>query len=210
MNIKEQSFASPPELRMVIREVAWETYDALSEQRTGSVPRMTFDQGVLEMMSPMREHENIGCLIGRLAEAYSEIHDIEIISVASMTVKRSSLSKGFEPDESYYVTHAAQMLSKTKMDFEIDPPPDLVIEVEITSSAIEKLKLFAAMNVPEVWRHDGTQLTMYRLEDSSYREIPSSVELPGLEAGRINATLIHRNSIGETKLIKEFRKSIMG
>jgi Uma2 family endonuclease len=94
------------------------------------------------------------------------------------------------------------------MDFERDPPPDLVVEVELTSSAIAKMKLFAAMEVPEVWRHDGESLTMYRLENSQYREIDSSVELPGLDSARINAILLRRHSVGETKLIKEFRQSI--
>lgn len=83
-----------------------------------------------------------------------------------------------------------------------------MVEVELTSSAIAKMKLFAAMQVPEVWHHDGECLTMYRLEDSRYREIESSVELPGLDSGRINAILLRRHSVGETKLIKEFRQSI--
>ncbi|XZE20367.1 Uma2 family endonuclease [Pirellulaceae bacterium SH449] len=198
-----------PEVRMVLREVAWETYDALSDQRDGRTPRMTYDRGILEMMSPAREHENIGRLLGRLIETYSEVHDIEIISVASMTVKHSGLSKGFEPDESYYVTHAAQVLGKKDMDFEVDPPPDLIVEVELTSSAIKKMDLFAAMKVPEVWRHDGKNLSMYRLVDNQYQSILSSVELPGLVSERINATMGLRNSTGETKLIKEFRKSII-
>jgi Uma2 family endonuclease len=208
MDTKPITYLVPPETRMVLENVAWETYAALADQRRGSVPRLTYDQGVLEMMSPRREHENIGCLVGRMIEAYSEVRGIEIISVASMTVKRSSLSKGFEPDESYYVTHAADMLGRTEMDFERDPPPDLVVEVELTSSAIAKMKLFAAMQVPEVWRHDGEGLTMYRLEDSQYREIESSVELPGLDSARINATLLRRHAVGETKLITEFRQSI--
>lgn len=88
--------------------------------------------------------------------------------------------------------------------------PDLVVAVELTSSAIEKLRLFAAMSVPEVWRHNGEILTMYRLENAQYREIGSSVELPGLDAQRINGILLRRNSVGETKLIREFRTSIGG
>lgn len=197
-----------PETRMVLDNVAWETYVALADQRSGSVPRMTYDNGVLEMMSPKREHENIGRIIGRIVETYSELMDIEIISVASVTVKRSDLSKAFEADESYYVTHAVQLLGKNEMDFEVDPPPDLVIEVELTSSAIKKMQLFAAMHVLEVWRHDGESLQMYRLLDGAYQGIESSLQLPGLTAQRINETLAQRDKIGETKLIQGFRKSI--
>ncbi len=199
---------SESESRMVLENVAWDTYSALADQRRGSVPRMTYDNGVLEMMSPKREHENIGRLIGRMVETYSERKDIEIISVASVTVKRSDLSKAFEADESYYITHATQLLAKLELDFGVDPPPDLVIEIELTSSAIKKMQLFAAMHILEVWRHDGESLQMYRWEDGNYHLIESSLQLPGLTSHRINETLALRDSIGETKLIQRFRKSI--
>ena len=208
MSIVQRHLVEPPETRMVLENVAWDTYVALADQRRGSVPRMTYDNGVLEMMSPKREHENIGCLIGRMIEIYSELRDIEIISVASVTVKRSDLSKAYEADESYYVTHAAELLGKKELDFEVDPPPDLVVEVEITTSAIKKMLLFAAMKVPEVWRHNGESLTMYRLDSEAYLPIDSSVELPGLTAERINQSLASRDSIGETKLIQGFRKAV--
>jgi Uma2 family endonuclease len=197
-----------PETRMVLENVAWETYVELADQRRGSIPRMTYDNGVLEMMSPKRDHENMACLIGRIVETFSELKDIEIISVASVTVKRSDLAKAFEADESYYVTHAAQLLGKKELDFAVDPPPDLVIEVELTSSAIKKMQLFAAMHVLEVWRHDGESLQMHRWLDGAYQQIESSVQLPGLTAQQINETLALRDTIGETKLIQGFRKSI--
>jgi Uma2 family endonuclease len=210
VSLVQRHIVEPPETRMVLENVAWETYVALADQRRGSVPRMVYDNGVLEMMSPQREHENIGRLIGRMIETYSELRDIEIISVASVTVKRSDLSKAYEADESYYVTHAAELLGKRELDFQIDPPLDLVVEVEITSSAIRKLLLFAAMKVPEVWRHNGESLNMYRLENEAYVPIDSSVELPGLAAERINQHLARRDSIGETKLIQRFRKAVSG
>lgn len=210
MSTIQRHVVEPPETRMVLEDVAWDTYVALADQRRGSIPRMTYYNGVLELMSPKRDHENIGRFIGRMIETYSELRDIEIISVASMTVKRSDLHKGYEADESYYVTHAAELLGKRELDFEVDPPPDLVVEVEITSSAIKKMLLFAAMKVPEVWRHDGESLNMYRLENDAYVPIDSSVELPGLSAKRINQSLADRDKIGETKLIQQFRAAMGG
>ena len=207
MSVVERVF-SEPETRMDLKGVEWGTYVALSDQRRGSVPRMTYDNGVLEMMAPKREHENIGCLIGRLVETYSEVKNIEIISVASVTVKRSDLSKAFEADESYYVHNAGRLLSKRELDFSTDPAPDLVVEVEMTSSAINKLQLFAAMGVLEVWRHDGHRLQMYELCDGVYRQITSSLQLPGLDATQVNEVLSQRNTTGETKLIQSFRLSV--
>ena len=136
------------------------------------------------------------------------VFEIEIQSVASTTFKRKELTKAFEADESYYVQHAEQIRPKEEIDLAVDPPPDLVIEVEITSSAIQKLKLFAAMGVPEVWRHDGDRLEMFRLKGSQYEGIDSSEALPGLTVATINDVLRRRFEIGETALIREFRQSI--
>ena len=169
---------------------------------------MTYDKGILEMMSPKRQHEYLGRLIGRMVEAYSESRDIEIISVKSITVKRSDLKKAFESDESYYIAHAVQLLEKEELDFEIDPPPDLVIEVEITTSAIDKMQLFATMEIPEVWRHDGRSLQMFRWVEGSYMPIESSNQLPELQAALMNQMLASRLTTGETKLIKDFRQRI--
>jgi len=197
-----------PETRTVLENIRWETFVELAEQRRGSVPRMTFDEGVLELMSPRRQHENIGSLIGRLVETYTEVRDIEIQSVASTTFKRKDLQKAFEADESYYVQHADLIRPKEELDLAIDPPPDLVIEVEITSSDIRKLKLFAAMGVPEVWRHNGEKLQMYSLRDGQYQPIESSLALPGLTSEVIDSILEKRFEFGETALIRQFRQSL--
>ncbi|MFM1902408.1 MAG: hypothetical protein RLZZ440_308 [Planctomycetota bacterium] len=196
------------ETRTVLENVRWNTFLELADGRSGSVPRMTFDQGVLELMTPRRQHENIGRLIGRIAETYSEVRGIEIVSCASTTFKRPDLDRAFEADESYYIAHADEIRPKDEVDLQIDPPPDLVIEVEITSSAIAKLKLFAAMGVPEVWRHDGNRLQMLWLDSGRYQSIDLSRGLPGLTAGMIDAVLARRFEQGETALIKEFRSSL--
>ena len=193
------------ETRTKLEHVRWETFLELADGRSGSVPRMTFDQGVLELMTPRRQHETIGRLIGRVVETYSEVRGIEILSCASTTFKRPDLDCAFEPDESYYITHADQIRPKDEVDLQVDPPPDLVIEVEITSSAIAKLRLFAAMGVPEVWRHDGTRLEMLSLDADNYQPLVSSRCLPGLTAAMIDTLLARRFEQGETALIREFR-----
>lgn len=198
----------PSETRMLCEFVAWQTFVDLADSKNGSVPRLTYDDGVLELMSPGRQHENIGRLVGRIIETYSEVREIEIQSVASTTFKRSDLKKAFEADESYYIEHAELIRPKPDVDLAIDPPPDLVIEVEITASAIAKLKLFAAMGVPEVWRHNGERLEMFRLDGDLYAPISSSVCLPGLMLDEVNSLLDKRFDFGETAMIREFRQSI--
>ena len=199
---------APAETRTVLDNVRWETFLELAEGRSGSVPRMTYDRGVLELMTPRRQHEQLGCLIGRMVETFSEVRGIEILSCASTTFKRMDLDRAFEPDESYYIAHADEIRLKDEVDLLLDPPPDLVIEVEITSSAIAKLKLFAAMGVPEVWRHDGTRLTMLARSGDGYEPIASSIGLPGLWAAMIDAFVARRFDLGETALIREFRAAV--
>ena len=194
----------------MLENVSWEIFVALADERRGSVPRLSYNEGVLEMMSPKRKHENISCLLGRMIEAYSEIRGIEILSVASVTVKRSDLKKAYEADESYYVTNIDKVLAKEELDFEVDPPPDLVIEVELTASAIDKLELFAAMQVREVWRHDGTSVQIYRLSNGRYDCIAESTELPGLSSDLINRYLDQRLQAGETTWIRAFRSEVQG
>jgi len=199
---------APAETRTVLDNVRWETFLELADGRSGSVPRMTYDRGVLELMTPRRQHEQLGCLIGRMVETFSEVRGIEILSCASTTFKRMDLDRAFEPDESYYIAHADEIRPKDEVDLLLDPPPDLVIEVEIASSAIAKLKLFAAMGVPEVWRHDGTRLTMLARSGDGYEPIASSIGLPGLTAATIDAFVARRFEMGETALIREFRAAV--
>ena len=198
----------PAETRTLLENVRWETYVELAEQRRGSVPRMTYFDGMLELMNPRRQHENIGRMIGRMVETHTEVRGIEIQSVASTTFKRESMKKGFEADESYYVSHAEQIRVKEEVDLRIDPPPDLVVEVEITTSAIPKMELFAEMGVPEVWRHDGERLSMHRLAAATYDSITESLELPGLTIAMVTKTFEQRFEKGETALIRSFRESI--
>jgi Uma2 family endonuclease len=199
---------TPAEIRTVLENIRWETYVDLADQRRGSVPRMTYDEGVLELMSPKRQHEGIGRLLGRAVETFTEVRGIEIQSVASTTFKRQDLKKGFEADESYYIQHAELIRPKEEVDLLIDPPPDLVIEIEITASAIKKLQLFAGMGIPEVWRHDGQRLQMYRLIDSQYQLIDQSLELPGFTVQMAESILAKRFELGETAIIREFRQSL--
>ena len=198
----------PAESRTLVENVRWETYVALSDDRRGAVPRMTYDRGAMELMSPRKEHEKIKTLLGRLVAVFAEVRGIEIESVASTTFRREDLDRGFEADESYYIEHANAIRAKEEIDLAIDPPPDLVIEVEITSSAIRKLDLFAAIGVAEVWRHDGNKLRLFHLQAGDYKEMGTSAVLPGFPVAAAQSVLSERRRRGEIALVREFRSNI--
>ena len=198
----------PAESRNLVENVAWDTYIALADGRRGSVPRLTFDRGRMELMSPRKEHENIKCLVARLVTAYAEARAIEIVSVASTTFRRPDLNRGFEADDSYYIQNAELIRQKEEIDLTVDPPPDLVIEIEITSSAISKLELLASMGVPEVWRHDGNQLTIFHLSADDYQQQSFSAVLPGFPVDAAHLAISQRLRKGEIAILKEFRSGL--
>ncbi|MBC7965084.1 MAG: Uma2 family endonuclease, partial [Fuerstia sp.] len=137
-----------------------------------------------------------------------EIRRIDIRTSASTTFRRSDLKRGFEADESYYVQNAELIRGKREIDLSIDPPPDLVVEVEITRSAINKLRMFASMGIPEVWRYDGKVLSIGVLQSDGYSESETSHVLPGFPAALASELLSQRFDISETELIRQFAEKV--
>ena len=192
------------EHRVLLDGVSWQTYSALVDESEHASGRMTYDQGTLEIMSPMMPHESGKCLIGRMIEMFTFLRGIDIRSSASTTFRRTDLKRGFEADESYYIQFAGHIRSKREIDLSIDPPPDLVVEVEMTRSAIDKLSLFASMGIPEVWRYDGKVLSIGFLQSDRYIECEVSHVLPGFPVALASALLSQRFDVSETELIRKF------
>jgi Uma2 family endonuclease len=141
---------------------------------------MTYDQGVLELVTPSLPHEKDALTIARIVDIVTAIIGVPILSAGGTTYRRNDLERGFEPDASFYIQHEAQVRDRPEIDLTVDPPPDVVLEMEMSRSALDKLPLFASMGVPEVWRCDGQRVTILILEQDRYRESPSSLALPAL------------------------------
>ena len=195
------------EQRVLLRSISWQTYETLADNPDRAGRLLTYDQGVLEIMSPSRAHESDKSMLGRMLERFAEEQGIDICSSASTTFKRKDLDRGFEADESYYIRNELIVRDKREIDLLIDPPPDLVIEIEMSRSAINKLALFTSIGIPEVWRYNGTRLWLGRLAEDDYESISQSIELPGFP---IEAAVEILQSIGtasETELIRRFVKN---
>lgn len=175
---------SPPEGRVALRNVGWETYELLVEEDPGrSAPRFFYDRGVLEIVSPSFEHETMADVIASLVKELAVELEIDVVGAGSTTFKREDVSRGFEPDASFYFSeNAAKVRGKRRISLDAgDPPPDLVVEVDITSPSATKLPIYARLGVAEVWRHDGDRLAILGLqqeaEEGYYAEIPESASL---------------------------------
>jgi Uma2 family endonuclease len=159
-------------------------------------------------MSPSKGHEHIKRLIGRLIEAFTEELNIDIESASSTTFKREDVERGFEPDACYYIAHAAMVRGKDEIDMMVDPPPDLIIEVDISRSSLNKFGIYRALAIPEVWRYDGETLRLYVLHDEGYTEVPHSTVLPQLPVATLQSFLQQRASLSETQLVRRFRAMV--
>jgi len=176
---------APAEQRVVLQNVSWETYERLLAEIVDSAgTRFTYDEGSLEITVVSFAHENPNRTLAYLVEIVAEETARDLFRAGSTTFKRKDLAKGFEPDSCFYIDHAEQVRGKEELDLVTDPPPDLVIEVDITRSSLSRFPIFAALGVPEVWRFDGDRVTMHRLERGRYAPIEASLALPPLTASQ--------------------------
>jgi Uma2 family endonuclease len=194
---------SPAEQRVVLRNVSWETYERiLAEHADSSSPRFTFDRGDLEIMSPLPEHERFNLRLAGFIDVLAEEMNIDVETLGSTTFKRKDLERGFEADSCFYVQNAERARNKEQIDAETDPPPDLVIEIEITSPAVNKLALYAEFGVPEVWIYNGDRLAIFRLSDGRYQAEEQSAVFPGLSATALMQLLEQGKRLGRTGWLK--------
>lgn len=190
------SVAAPPSLvpaeeRVVLWDATWETYEQLLAARgEAPSPRFTYDRGVLEIMSPGKRHESIDRLISHVVTALAEGWRIDVTDLGHLTFKHPAWERGFEPDGCFFLgDRAAFVRGVEELDPELDPAPDICVEVDISRSSIAKLAIYAQFRVGEVWRHDGTRVTILVLEAGEYRAVERSRALPHLEAGRLTTLL---------------------
>jgi Uma2 family endonuclease len=189
---------------LLLYDVSWDAYERLLEAFGDRRLRHSYDNGTLEIMSPLKRHDRAKTLIARLIETAAFELDIEIQSIGSTTLRRKARRKGLEPDECYYVQHEAQVRSKPDYTPEIDPPPDLAVEVDVTHSSLSRLEIYAKLGVPEVWRYADGSLTFLRLRQGNYRRVSRSAALPPITPKVLEQLLDKRYDMSENQLIREF------
>jgi len=196
----------PAEQRVVISCVDWDTYVTISDKLGERNLRVNYDGANLEIMTTSWEHEHAKKLLARLLEALTEEMGIAIISGGSLTCRRQDLDRGFEPDESYWIEHQAQMRNRTDIDLMRDLPPDLMLEVEISRSFVDRLAIAARLGVPEVWCWGNETLRVLLLgSDGQYTESQRSQALPFLPIVELVRFVLTGATMDETTLLCSFR-----
>ncbi|MCI0486762.1 MAG: Uma2 family endonuclease [Blastocatellia bacterium] len=171
----------PADTVVTFHGVSWQDYEDLLEQvgEAGGL-RISFDSGTLTIMTLSTEHENYAWFIGRLVSAISLRLRINIRFFGSATMKKRKEGKGNEPDACFYVQTADALGNRIQLDFEEDPPPDIVVEVDVHHDSLSIRPIYVALGVPEIWRYDGQELTIHLLEEGDYVSAPESLALPFL------------------------------
>jgi Uma2 family endonuclease len=193
---------------VVLTGVSWSAYLALLGESAEHDGRFAYNEGVLEIMSPSLEHERVKRLIGRLIETLTLELGIELVSASATTFNREDLRKGLEADECYYLANADAVRHKDNIDLSIDPPPDLVVEIDISSRSMDKFPIYAALRVPEIWQYDGDVMRVFGLDNDRYAESQSSNVLPQAPLRLIAACVRQRTEKGETAIVTAFRQRI--
>lgn len=194
------------EQRTVLHNISWETFEALLRD-TGEDRgyRLAYDCGTLEIMTPLFEHENAKSNFGNFIIALAEELDIEIRSAGSTTLERRLANRGIEPDNCYYIQNEPAIRGQETLNLETDPSPDLAIEIDITSSSVNKLGIYAALGVTELWRYNGEDLKFYQLVEREYIECNFSLAFTLISVSDISRFIQQRKNIGEIALLKSFR-----
>jgi Uma2 family endonuclease len=192
---------------LVFPEIPWEEYESLLEDlvdRPGL--RVSYDEGRLEIMSPLSEHEDYKDFILQLTRLLSEEFNIPLEPRGSTTWKRRKLRKGAEPDTCFYVTNAHRIIGKRFIDLESDPPPDIVVEIDTTNESMSKFPIYGALGVPEIWQYNGKRVQMYALSpELHYLTIPASRFFPTLTDSLLNEALEESKTQGHTEALRTFR-----
>lgn len=191
---------------IVLPNISWSTYESLlNDLADKAAARLTYDQGKLEIMAPLPEHEWINRNTALIVDVIAEELNINIQRLGSTTFKSQTLTRGFEPDSCFYIQHQIAIQGKKHIDLTIDPPPDLVIEIDITSSSTDKLPFYHSLGVPEIWLHNGQKLTIYKIEQNNYQIATSSVAFPLLTSQEISSFINQSRNLPSLDFLKSLR-----
>ena len=197
----------PTQQRFILDAVPWERYTRLLRSLSDRHLRLTYDRGTLEIMTLSHEHEGLGEFLGLVVVTLTQELNLGIHLGGSTTFRRRRKQKGLEPDKCYWIAQEAKVRGKTRINLRTDPPPDLAIEIDITHSSIDRMRIYAGLGVPEVWRYDEQGMTFWGLTaDGKYAPAPVSRSFPmAISAAELMPFIGLRGQMDVNAIIRQFR-----
>ncbi|NEU83826.1 Uma2 family endonuclease [Nostoc sp. UIC 10630] len=205
MLLKLQQIIVKPGQQMLLKDISWQQLEnILEEMGERRAARISYSHGWLEIMVPLPEHEKDKELIGDLVKILLEILQIDFEPFGSTTLKNERMQQAVEPDTSFYIQNQAAVIGKNRIDLTIDPPPDLAIEIDITSRT--RFENYKILGVPELWRHTQQGLEIYLLKESKYIKSGSSPNFPNIPIIElVNKYVQQCLTIGRSQAMRNFR-----
>ncbi len=205
MEIALKQLIVPPGSQLLIEDVNWQMYEQmLQELGEDRSTRVNYSQGVLEIMNPLSEHEDDKVMLGDFVKVILEELDIEFRSLGSTTFKSQGMNQGIEADDCFYIENEVKIRGKRRIDLTIDPPPDLVIEIDLTSRT--QLENYKVLGVKEVWRFDGKALSISVLHEGEYVKAETSYHFPNLPVTEVLPQYLEQSRVeGRNAIVKRFR-----
>jgi len=196
----------PASSTLLLHEVSWEEYEAILALLPDNPRfRLSYNQGILQIMTLSPRHERLKSLFAHLLAVLTEELDLNLVGLGSTTFRRAEAARGTEPDECYYIHQAERIAGLDTIDLTTDPPPDLVVEVDISHPSLDKFPIYASLRVPEVWRHNGDSLQFFRLSEDRYTQTPASGIFPFLPAEVLASFVQQVIAYGIIPMIRAFR-----
>ena len=189
--------------------VSWDTYlqllEELGDERS---VRLTFNRGVLEITSPKRLHEQVTRLVDMVVTLLAFELGLNVDNCGAMTLRVASAERGGEPDSCFYIANEAAVRGVDEIDLQVHPPPDSVLEVDITSPSLDKFGLYLAARVPEVWRYDGAHMSFHALAEGQYKIASQSLCFPHLTPAMLERYLTTGREQGSTAMLQTVKTEI--
>ena len=186
--------------------VPWALYERMVEEIAHRHARFTYDRGTLQIMSPSPEHESESHCLDHLILILAEELDLPVAAFGSMTHKRADLEKGMEPDQCYYFNNLDRVVGMRRLDLDVDPVPDLAIEVEVTRSLVDRIAIYAALGIPELWRFDGRALHVLLLgPEGTYANADRSPRFPMFAPEELAGWVARAGEVDHIRWRREFR-----
>jgi len=190
--------------------VGWDEYSAFLDEMGNDYYRSSYSDGEFEILMPLSIDAARAYIVSRLIQTLADELDLPIKGLDPVTIRREDLQKGLEPDRCFYFDNEPLVRGKLHLDFDIDPPPDLAVEAEVTVSIGRRLRIYAALGVPEVWRYDDGLIVCQLNEDSEYVTVERSRFFPKVPLTELVKFVKMYEQMGERELFKTFRTWVRG
>lgn len=198
---------TPDRQKLILDNVSWNEYTRLLRSFEGRHLRLTYDRGTLEIMTLSYEHESLGDFLGRIVVTLTEEFDLPIRGGGSTTFRKRKKKKGLESDNCYWIAHEGDVRNIKVINLRKDPPPDLALEVDISRSSMNRMRIYAAIQVPEVWRWDKNGLAFLVLNaDGKYDAATASLTFPlPINPADLMPFIAMRGQMDDNAVIRQFR-----